>query len=519
MRRSRVLLAFGFVAVLVAAAPAGSAIGSLSSEEADRIRAFVRDALDQLNAPGAAVVIVSHEGIEFAEGFGSAQDDGTPVTPQTPFSIASLSKELTGFAVMQLVSRGEMRLEATVHDYLPWFGTDGSQTALITVRDLLSHASGFSTRQGLANAVDGGDDDDALERGVRRLAQVVPAHAIGEFEYSNANYDILGYLVAIVSGESYDAYMTERVLGPLEMRHTHLTNAAARADGLAQGYYPFFGIPIAWDIAFRRASVPSAFIASSAEDLGHVLVAHLNHGAYGDAQVLEPSAVAQLHRPLIHPDPWDGYGYGWWTNPFWAAGELKGGAGFSRYDVPVILEHTGTHQTYASAMVLVPAEDIGVVVLINLNDQLASSRFYQLHTGIAQILLGRGAPALVSYDSPLAQNGRVAMGGWAVGLALLVAWSVRRYRRWSRDPASTPRGRWAVARRIGLPMAVVLVLSIGFWWLVLTNAEAGLASVAHVAQDAPDLAVIALVITVFGLGWALSGTVWTVRLLRESAND
>jgi len=154
-------------------------------------------------------------------------------------------------------------------------------------------------------------------------------------------------------------------------------------------------------------------------------------------------------------------------------------------------------------------------VPINFNDPLASSRFYQLHTGIVQIVLGRGAPALVSYDSPLAQNGRVALAGWAVVLGLLVAWSVRRSRRWSRDPASAPRGRWAVVRRMGLPMAIVVVLTLGFWWLLLANAEAGLASVAHIAQDAPDLALIALSVNLFGVGWAAIGGVWTVRLVRR----
>jgi CubicO group peptidase (beta-lactamase class C family) len=515
MHPTRLLLPLAFAALLIAPASPAAAKGPLSAEQADAVRAFARDAIDQLHIPGAAVVIVGKDGIEFAEGFGSARDDGTPVTPQTPFHIASLSKQLTSIAVMQLVESGDLSLDATVHSYIDWFGANGSDTAQITVRDLLAQTSGWSGEQGLTNRLDESNTERTLELNVRRLASGPLDHPIGQFEYSNANYDVLGYLVTVGSGASYEDYMTEHVLGPLQMTHTHLSDAEARADGLAQGHYPFFGIPIAFDIPFVRGSLPSSFIAASAEDLGHVLIAHLNGGAYEGTQVLEASAMAGLRQPLTHPDPWNGYGWGWWSDPLWNAGELKDGADISSYEVPVILEHNGSHATYASGMLLLPEEGIGVVVLMNMNDEVANSLFYQLHPGIAQIMLGHDAPALTSYDDPLSQYGKLVGSAWAVALALLIAWSLRRYRRWRAEPFATPRGRWAVARGMVLPLLLDVALVVGFWWLLSTREHFSVPTLLYLVRLWPDLGLIVIAVTVLGVGWGLLGTIWTVRLLRR----
>lgn len=521
---SRILALPLAVLVLAVAAPA-AAKGPLEAEQAEAVRTYVRDRLQQLGAPGAAVVIVGPEGIAFAEGFGAARDDGAPATPQTPFHIASLSKQMTSIAVMQLVESGDLSLDARVQSYIDWFGADGSEAARITVRDLLAQTSGLSTNQGLTYRIDEYAADDALERTVRRLASEGPENARGQFEYSNANYDVLGYLVAVLSGGSYEAYMTEHVLGPLGMTHTHLTEADARADGLAQGHYLFFGIRIAYEIPFVRGTVPSSFIAASAEDLAHVLIAHLNDGSYQGTEVLDPSSMADLRRPLTNPDAWSGYGWGWWNYPMWDAGELRGGAN-STYAVPVMLEHGGSHATYASSMLLLPEEEIGVVVLMNLNDETASSRFYQMHTGIAMILLGRDPLPLTWYDDFLAQYGKLIGLAWMAGLVGFVAWSVARHRRWRREPGSAPRGPLAVARRMVVPLAIVVAQFIAFWILLLSRG-ASVTDIPRLARLSPDIGLFVVVVSLLSIAWMLIGTIWTISILRrrrraslrESAND
>jgi hypothetical protein len=167
-------------------------------------------------------------------------------------------------------------------------------------------------------------------------------------------------------------------------------------------------------------------------------------------------------------------------------------------------------------MVLLPQEEIGVVVLMNLNDENASSRFYQLHTGIAQILLGRDAPALTSYDDFLAQNGKLVGLAWIAVLIAFVTWSVRRYRRWRRDPGSAPRGAWSVVRQVLLPLAIVIAQLVAFWLLVL-NRGGNPPDVPRLMRLAPDIGLIVVVVSLVSLAWILIGTIWTVRLLRRGS--
>ncbi len=518
MLRPARLAALGLALALACLSAPAVAKGPLSAEMTakvhDKVHDYVAGALAELKVPGAAVVIVGPEGIEYEEGFGSARPDGTPATPQTPFHVASLSKELTSIAVMQLIQSGDLELDATVHSYLPWFGAAGSETARITIRNLLAHTSGWSESDGLTNRIDDATDDGALERNVRRLAGIPPSHPIGQFEYSDGNYNVLGYLVAVRSGESYEEYMAEHVFTPLQMAHTHTSDSSARADGRAQGYYPFFGIPIPYDIPFARSSVPGSFIATSAEDLGHVLIAHLNDGQYAGNPVLPPGAMRQLRTPLVHPDVWNGYGWGWWTYPLWDAGHLVDAADAFRFEVPVMLEHVGRQPTYASGMLLLPMEGIGVVILMNLNDEAVPSRFTQIHLGIAQILLGGEPGPLIVREDLLMQNAKLLLGGVVILMALGIPWAQRRIRRWRRDPASAPSGRSGLLRHVVLPLTVDLGVTAFAWWFVFDRSPAK--DIALIVRLAPDIGLSLVVIAILGVGWGLLRTALTLRAISRS---
>jgi CubicO group peptidase (beta-lactamase class C family) len=513
MAARALVAAFVLASVL---APSVRAAEPLDADTAQAIRDYVAGALDELAVPGAAVVVVRQDGTAFAEGFGAADDGGRPVTPQTPFHIASVSKQLTGLAIAQLIDGGSLSLDGTVHQYVPWFGVDGSDTARITVRDLLAHTSGWTERDGLANRTDQSADDQALERNVRRLAETPPSHPIGEFQYSNANYDVLGYLVAVASGTTYEDYMREHVLAPLQMTHTHLSDAEARADGVAQGHYPFLGVPISWDIAFVRGSVPSAYVAASAEDLGHVLVAHLDQGRFGDASVLSPQAMADLERPLVEPSLGYGYGWGWWTFPLYDAGALRTDVDPPTYDAPVVLEHDGSHNTYGAAILLLRDAGYGVVVLMNLNDEAAPSRFYQVQYGIADILLGVDPPPLTQYDDLLGQYGKQLLAVTALLQLIGVAWALRQLRRWRRDPPpDSGRLAWLL-RNVVLPLAVDVGVTIAAWWLVLARAELGPTEIGVILQLGPDVGLALVLIALLGIGWGIVRTALTLSLRRPA---
>jgi CubicO group peptidase (beta-lactamase class C family) len=510
MRR---LLALIGCVLLCSPAPAAAA-KPLDPAVAAAIQAYVEGVLAELDVPGAAVVVVDRDGAIFAEGYGTADDSGRPATPQTPFRIASLSKQLTGLAVMQMIESGTLSLEATVHDYLPWFGADGSDTARITVRDLLAHGAGWSERDGSLPLTGTDTDDGAMERNVRRLADTPLSYPIGEFHYQNATYDVLGYLVAVVSGTPFEEYLQAHVLEPLRMTHTYLSQADARAGGVAQGHYPFFGLLIPYEIPYSRAGLPSASVVASAEDLGNVLVAHLNEGRFEGRAVVSPSGMAELHRPLVNPSyEAEGYGWGWWSFPLYGVGELAAGDP-PRYEAPIVLEHGGSLPTFASDMVIMPEAGYGIVVLINRNDELAPSRFYQMHLGIATILSGKPATELVSYDEPIRAYGRVI----AVGIPLLqlggVALALGRLRRWRREPPQLRRTRRWQLTHLALPLVVDLGVPFSLWWTFFTSAMLQPIDFLRVFPATPDASLSLLAIAVLGLGWGTVRTWLTLRIVR-----
>ena len=179
------------------------------ASHADVPQASIEDVIDgempASGVPGLAYAVVADGEIASvgARGFVRIGGDGR-VTPDTPFLTGSISKSFTALAVMQLVEAGEVDLDAEVAQYLDGFS--GRPAGAITIRQLLSHTSGFSTVQGNASHTDATSGTDELARQVDGLAEVNPAYEPGErWEYSNTNYEILGRVIEVVSGQEYQA--------------------------------------------------------------------------------------------------------------------------------------------------------------------------------------------------------------------------------------------------------------------------------------------------------------------------
>src|SRR5687767_8897500 len=113
------------------------------------IESFVQGEMAAQRVPGLALGIVEDGRIAYVRGFGKADDSGRVVTPQTPFIIGSVAKSVTALAIMQLVEANKIDLDAPVQRYLPWFRVaDEKASAEITLRHLLNHTSGISTKTG-----------------------------------------------------------------------------------------------------------------------------------------------------------------------------------------------------------------------------------------------------------------------------------------------------------------------------------------------------------------------------------
>jgi CubicO group peptidase (beta-lactamase class C family) len=504
----------GSAAVLLLISTPGVA-SAASPYDLGAIDSFLQSEMSSLGIPGMAVGIVDGDTIVHLRGFGIAGSDGRRVTPQTPFLLASTSKAFTALAAMQLVEAGKLDLDSSVRAYIPWFATDDrAQSGRITVRQLLNQTSGLSTATGTADNPSDDVAPGALERGVRRLSR----HSLvsmpgGEFRYSNSNYQVLGLLVQVVSGQEFGAYLREHIFGPLDMKHTHVSLAEARTDGLASGYYHWFGLAsLPTDFPMSTSNAPAAGIESSAEDMAHALIAHLNLGRYLDRTLLSPDGIQILHRgAVVAPGYASNYAMGWYVHPLFAEPDLV--AGGSTYTLPLVLDHNGTWSNYHSVMVVEPGLKRAAVVLMNAYDATIEGRFGRIQYGIEQLLAGQPPLAADALgDNTLAKYGRLLL---TVALVLQLAWigAWLGWRRRNRLPGSR-RGRIL----LGSLTAVGLALEVGglaFLWLVVPGMFDEWWFT--LPRMSPDTGLLMVAVTTVAVAWvALRGVVAVRALFRRS---
>ncbi len=345
-----------------------------STPEFAQIDSYIQAQLVESRMPGLALGIVHGDQIVHLQGFGKADDSGRAVTPQTPFFIGSNSKSFTALAVMQLVEAGKMQLEAPVHEYLPWFRVaDPSASGLITVRQLLNQTSGLSTYAGRSLLV--GSETKTLEQAVRDLRTEALVSPVGtSYNYSNANYIVLGLLVQTMSQEAYGDYIERHVFQPLEMSHSFTSQDPARRADLATGYRYWFGLPVAFDAPYLAAALPAGGLVSAAEDMTHYLAMYLGDGTYHGRALLSADGIAQMERPPSQTADTN-YGMGWATG-------TVGGVN--------VIWHSGDEPAFHAGMVLVPNGGWGIIVLENVNsgNPLVASQIRVLENGVTRLLAG-----------------------------------------------------------------------------------------------------------------------------------
>ncbi|HJQ27837.1 MAG TPA: serine hydrolase domain-containing protein, partial [Rubrobacter sp.] len=402
-------------------------------------------------------------------------------------------------------------LDAPVQRYLPWFRVaDPEASAQITVRHLLNQTSGLPQLCGLRPLTDFDDGPSASERQARALYTLQLIRPVGSaWEYCNMNYNLLGLIVEVASGESYDAYVHNHILGPLKMAHSYASQAEAKQNGMAVGHRYWFAIPFAEpDLPLPRGSLAAGELICSSEDMARYLIAHLNEGRYDGVRILSAAGIDELHRPAVEAKQmgiaFGHYGMGWIIEE---TGQTK------------IVWHSGTVPDFFAYMAILPEQKRGVVMLVNANHLMMDKMaFTEVGMGVARLLAGeRPVPSWF---------GAVP---WALrGLPLIPALQVvgaaatlRRLLRWHRDPNSRPPGGRKWGRYILLPLIPDLLVSLpllgSLWTGTLDVPLLGL--VGRGTLDVfllfmPDVSRIALACGGFALAWMVLRTgliLWTLR--------
>jgi CubicO group peptidase (beta-lactamase class C family) len=422
------------------------------------IDAYVEEQRRRLHIPGASLAVVEGDRIVHRRGFGRARPGGELPLPQTPFFIGSLTKSFTALAVMQLVEAGQIELDAPVQRYLPWFRlADPQASAQMTVRHLLNQTSGLPSLPGEIFLADFDDRPGATERQVRALTSLKINRPVGsKCEYSNLNYNILGMIVEVASGEPYADYVQNHIFTPLEMRHSYSSRDEARQNGLAMGHRHWFSLPFpAPNLPIPRGSLPSGQLISCAEDMAHYLIAHLNKGRYGDVQILSAAGIDELHRGV---------------KEYIAIGISSGKYGMGWFDVDMgqtkTYSHAGNVPDFSAFMALIPEQKKGLVLLLNANP-------YGLPPITEEI--GQNLTALLAGYPP----GPIRLNfiQWVMRLLPLIPLlqvvdiiaTLRQVRRWKAEPKLRPRGGHLWGTHILLPLIPNLALVAGLGTLRSTG--------------------------------------------------
>ncbi|KMP27987.1 serine hydrolase domain-containing protein [Bacillus wiedmannii] len=230
---------------------------------------YIEKFIKEQNIPGASVAIVHNKDVFFTKTMGITGESEKKVTSKTPFAIGSISKSLTALAIVKLIEDKKIKLEDPVQRYLPWFQLKDSQiSSTITIQHLLTHTSGISTYEGLALSDKQSKNSTALQENVMKLSNVKLTAPPGEkYQYSNANYIILGALIDEVTNETYSSYMEKCIFQPLNMNGAAASKETAYEKGYLTGYQSWFGIPRKSIVSYDNAGAPYGYITANLEDM------------------------------------------------------------------------------------------------------------------------------------------------------------------------------------------------------------------------------------------------------------
>ena len=354
-RPLRVLVAWtALVATLAAASLAAAA-----EPPWERLDEYVEAARIKWRVPGLSIAVVKDGEVVLARGYGERRmGTSERVDGQTVFRTASISKTFTAASAALLVEEGKLAWDEPVKRYLPEFELfDPYLTSHTSLRDCLSHRVGLETGDIVARR---GDlpRDEILSR-LKFLQPYSPFR--GTFKYSNLMYVAAGEAVARAAGQSWEDFVTRRLLEPLEMRSTTPTFARLRSENLATPYRLHDGqLQAVTTAPIIDAVAPAGSVHSTAQDMAQWLKFWLAEGQVAGRPLLKRETIREMlamhsASPVQRRDKSNIYAakfFGWGLG--WSVLDYRGRK---------IHTHAGGSGTFLG---FIPEEGIGVVVLTNL---------------------------------------------------------------------------------------------------------------------------------------------------------
>jgi CubicO group peptidase (beta-lactamase class C family) len=332
----------------------------------DALAERVRELATELDVPGVSVGVLVDGGQQFAYHGVTSTKNPLAVDETTLFQFGSTGKTFTATAIMRLMERGDLELDAPVRRYLPEFALQDEDVAReVTVLHLLNHTAGWEGD--LSDNT--GDGDDALERYVALMKNIKQVTPLGEtVSYNNASLSVAGRIIEKITGKTYEAAMRELVLDPLGLDDTlfFMTEIMMRrfAVGHSQDDDGKITPSLFW--ALPRGNAPAGGMVATAADQIRWARFHLGDGTASDGtRLLSSESLKRMQEPTV-------------SMPGSAIGDHVGISWLLRdVDGTRLVTHGGTTHGQHSEFVMVPEHRFALISMTNcgpngpqFNDQL-----------------------------------------------------------------------------------------------------------------------------------------------------
>jgi len=346
-------------------------LSALACGGADRSRGATHDvlgdpiprwtsAMEALQVPGMVVAVVGPDGPLLVAGLGRRNvQENLPVTSETQFYIASTTKPFVALATRLLEEDGFIDLNRPVRTYLPRFKlSDPTETMTITVRDLLAHRRGLQDYAiTFGEAFTGQMTEDRFYRLLTRV------RAVGELDYQNLHYTLLGRVIESVAGVTWKEYVESKVLRPAGLNRTTPRATPLTSDSNAAAPYEFAdGRFHVVRVKSDRTMHAAGGMVSTASDLARWIQIHMNDGRIDGETVFPAEVIREMQEPQIYEEDESplvpdhrriGWGLGW---------DIREDRGAR------LFYHDGVYEGWAAHTSFMPEIEIGIVVLANTSD-------------------------------------------------------------------------------------------------------------------------------------------------------
>jgi D-alanyl-D-alanine carboxypeptidase len=311
----------------------------------------------EMDAPGAAVLVAKGGEVIINRGYGVADlERHEPITGDTTFCIASVTKPITATAVLRLVEQGKLNLDQKVVDILPDYPTHAAD---VTVDNLLSHTAGIPDVSRLPKW----RADMKSELTVPQILDYFQALPLSfapgdQWRYSNSGYLLLGAVIERVSGRNYGDFLTEEIFEMADMRSSHYGPSKVRSERHALGYQRGGDAYVEADPVSLSRPFAAGGVVSTANDL------FAFSRALTAGQLISRETLDKAFSPcLLNSGEPTTYGHGWMVGTFHGHR---------------VVQHAGGMPGYSAQMWLLPDDEIFAVVLSNAPDKTDQKLIGQL---------------------------------------------------------------------------------------------------------------------------------------------